>query len=106
MREKIASPACVHCEAEIDDAEHTVFHCPFWAPARAELLLAIGRPIVPEDVMDLMCGPEINQMPADQIRRRALLTTAKRHGDLFCSMVERIMGQKEEMERQRQRFKR
>jgi len=104
VRGRVASPACVQCEAEIDDAEHTVFHCPFWDPARAELLLAIGRPIVPEDVMELMCGPEINQMPADRIRRRALQTAAKRHGDLFCSMVERIMGQKEEMERQRQRL--
>lgn len=100
-RDRAARPACVHCEAEMDDAEHTVFSCPFWEPARAELTLAVGRLIIPEDVMYLLCGPVLNELPDDHTRSMMLMAAARSHSDLFCMMVETIMRQKEDLERQR-----
>ncbi|XP_016656248.1 uncharacterized protein LOC107882433 [Acyrthosiphon pisum] len=29
-RARATSPSCVHCQAALDDAEHTIFLCPFW----------------------------------------------------------------------------
>lgn len=70
---------------------------------KAELEVALGRPVVLEDVLDLLCGPVRDEVPDDPVRRRGLLATAKIHGDLFKEMVESIMGSKEELERRRQR---
>lgn len=102
-RRRAASPACVHCSTEVDDAEHTVFSCPFWEDARAELQLAVGRPTSPDDVMYLLCGVERDQLPDDPLTRTRVIAVATRHGQLFRKRVEVIMGEKEEVERRRQR---
>jgi len=52
---KFHSEACPHCPAELDDAEHTVFICNFWTGERRELEQSLGRPIRPENVMDVLC---------------------------------------------------
>ena len=98
-RGRAISEACCHCESEKDDVEHTVFNCTFWNADKLGLDRAVGRPVVPEDVSDLLCGPVREQLPEDPVRRRRLLETAKIHCDLFKEMVEAIMSKKEELER-------
>lgn len=102
-KRRAISPACPHCSEVTDDAEHTVFSCPFWDAERSELTTAVGRFVVPEDVIYLLCGPVSDELPDDPVQKRRLLAAAKKHGDMFKLMVESIMTQKEEQERQRQR---
>lgn len=52
----IASPECPHCDAPVDDAEHTLFNCPHWSDLRAEITEALGRAVGPEDVEQLLCS--------------------------------------------------
>jgi len=75
----------------------------FWNAERAGLEVAVGRSVVPEDVLDLLCGPVRDELPDDPVRRRGLLSAVKIHGDLFKEIVKSIMGSKEDLERQRQR---
>jgi hypothetical protein len=35
--QKVPSPSCVHCRADMDDAEHTLFHCVSWEEQRRDL---------------------------------------------------------------------
>lgn len=100
---KANSATCVHCSAETDDSEHTVFNCSFWDERRAVLTTAIGRPVVPEDVADLLCGPVRSELPEDPTHRMRILSEAKVQGEMFQAMVNNIMGTKEELERLRQR---
>lgn len=102
-RDKTLSPACPHCTAEIDDVEHTVFVCFFWSAERKEVEQSLGRPVRPEDVMDLLCGPSAAELPAEPPLRGKILVAAGRREAQFLDMVEAIMGCKEELERARQR---
>lgn len=99
---KVVSAECVHCPADNDDAEHTLFHCQLWEPKRRDLVIAVGRNIVLEDVEYLLCGPEREQIPEDHNLRR-LIAAATKHGELFHQMVDDILGEKEVLERERQR---
>ncbi|CAI6371311.1 unnamed protein product [Macrosiphum euphorbiae] len=96
------SPECVHCPVANDDAEHTLFYCPEWDAARAELTTALRKAVRPEDVTYLLCGLHPDDLPDDPAQRKRLCAAATTHRQLFCNMVELIMGQKEEMERARQ----
>jgi len=96
------SPACVHCTAEEDDAEHTIFSCPFWVDARGDLTRSLGRPPRPEDVADLLCNPGLDDVPTERHLRARAIAAARRNSILFNEMVEAILGQKEILERTRQ----
>lgn len=100
-RQRAANPGCVHCPAVFDDAEHTLFVCPFWNAARADIEVALRKPVGPEDVPYLLCGPQ--ELPEEPSMRRSAVAASKRHKELFLQMVEAILSEKEEMERQRQR---
>ncbi|CAI6353663.1 unnamed protein product [Macrosiphum euphorbiae] len=102
-RKKTENPGCVHCPAVFDDAEHTLFVCPFWDAARTEVAAALRNPVGPEDVLYLLCGPDPQELPDDPSLRRRLTAASLRHGELFHQMVESILSEKEELERQRQR---
>lgn len=99
---RVRNPNCVHCDAADDDAEHTIFICQFWDQERQQLARSIGRTPRPDDVVDFLCSPSIEELPSGEQRVR-LLATAARNSALFSGMVEAIMGKKEELERQRQR---
>jgi len=96
------SPACVHCQAPDDDAEHTVFVCPFWDTTRHQISTRLGRPPGPEDVADLLCLPPPDDLPPDKQQRDRILAAARTNSNLFHNMVEGIMSKKEELERSRQ----
>lgn len=81
----IASPACPHCDAPVDNVEHTLFRCCYWDAMRAPILELLGHPIDPDDVDSLLCGNHI-------VHRRC-----------FLDMVEHILDAKELAERARQR---
>ena len=102
-RKRANSPNCIHCEADIDDAEHTIFRCSFWADTRRELSMALRKEVGPEDVEYLLCGIGKDELPDDPIQSRRLAEAAHVHGRLFIDMVEMILSRKEELERQRQR---
>ncbi|CAI6362891.1 unnamed protein product [Macrosiphum euphorbiae] len=102
-RNKAPSPACPHCTAEVDDAEHTVFVCFFWSEERKEVEQSLGRPVRPEDAMDLLCGPSAAELPTEVPLRGRILAAAEKRKVQFAQMVEVIMGRKEELERARQR---
>jgi len=101
-RDKTPSPACPHCTAEVDDAEHTVFVCFFWSAERSEVEQSLGRPVRPEDVMDFLCGPSAAELPTESPLRTRILAAAGRRKGQFIHMVEKIMGSKEELERAKQ----
>lgn len=98
-RKRAQSSACSHCSAEADDAEHTIFVCPFWDEARHELSQLFRRNPRPEDVADIMCRPANEVLPTDPIQRRRCQEAASRIDLTFSQMVECIMGRKEELER-------
>jgi len=102
-RARAHSPACVHCQAPEDDAEHTVFVCPFWDINRQQLSTRLGRPPCPEDVADLLCPPPPDVLPPDRQQRGRILAAAHANSNLFLTMVEEILSRKEELERIRQR---
>lgn len=41
-----------------DDAEHTIFWCPYWVAKRTKLSKQLGRDVVPEDVERILYGPD------------------------------------------------
>jgi len=96
----VTNPGCVHCPEVFDDAEHTVFNCPFWDAARADVAAAIRKSVGPEDVQYLMCGPVLQELPEEPSTRRTLMAASVRHKELFKRMVETILAGKEELERQ------
>ncbi|KAL4085178.1 hypothetical protein QTP88_027218 [Uroleucon formosanum] len=101
-QKRTQSPACSHCSAEVDDAEHTIFVCPFWDETRYELSQLLQRKPRPENVADMLCRPIIEKLPTDPIQRRRIQKAASRVASTLSQMVECIMGRKEELERIRQ----
>ncbi|KAL4120310.1 hypothetical protein QTP88_013027 [Uroleucon formosanum] len=98
-RDRAYSPACSHCPAKVNNAEHTIFACVFWSEQRRDLALSLGRPVRPEDVQDLLCDPSTAKLPTDYHQRGRILSCSRRRREMFVKMVERIMGRKEELER-------
>jgi len=84
----------MHCTAAHNDAEHTIFLCPFWNESRAELTRSLGRPSHPKDVADLMCGTVQEDLPTERRQQVRLLAAARRNSSLFAAMVESILGKK------------
>ncbi|CAI6359213.1 unnamed protein product [Macrosiphum euphorbiae] len=101
-RDRAQSPACVHCTAEVDDAEHTTFVCPFWNEARSELSQLLRRQPRLGDVTDLLCRPIPDELPANPIQRQKIQEAVTRMADSFSRMIESIMSCKEDLERRRQ----
>ncbi|XP_008184255.1 uncharacterized protein LOC103309757 [Acyrthosiphon pisum] len=102
-RQKAENPGCVHCPAVFDDAKHTLFACPFWDAARVDVAVALRKPVGPEDVPYLLCGPVPQELPEEPSQRRMAIAASTRHKVLFQQMVEAILSEKEELERHRQR---
>jgi len=87
---------CLYCGAEDDTAEHTIFVCPHWEEKRSPVTRFLGgRAVAPGDVQDLLCGP--TGLSAADLNCRA---AAKRATCAFIEMVEAIMSNKEEDERE------
>jgi len=90
---------CGYC-GEPDTAEHTLFYCIRWEDNRTKVASFLsGRPPVPADVMDLLCGP----VEADE-RDVHLRDAFQRARVAFIEMVETIMATKEDDERYEQRY--
>ncbi|KAF0768227.1 Reverse transcriptase domain-containing protein [Aphis craccivora] len=102
-KNRATNPGCVHCPNVFDDAEHTLFNCPFWDAARADVAAAIRKSVGPEDVQYLLCGPVLQELPEEPSTRRMVMAASVRHKELFMRMVETIFARKEELVRQRQR---
>jgi len=86
-RARTQHPSYLHYLADIDDVEHTIFVCPFWAEERAELVQSLRRHSLLSDAQDLLCGPLINQLPTDNVRKRRILETVSKLSKLFTKMV-------------------
>lgn len=86
-RARATSPSCVHCQAALDDAEHTIFLCPFVDDNRAELARALNRSPCPEDVMDLLCDTKWEELPSDPAQWQRILASCSRRSELFKGMV-------------------
>jgi hypothetical protein len=97
-------PDCMHCNANSDSAEHTLFVCPFWENDRAELRRKLGRSFGPRDVQMLLCGSPPEEMPTGTQRRRDIEAAEEGLRTEFMSMVDSIMGTKQALERTRQRI--
>lgn len=102
-RDRAISPTCVHCQFLVDNAEPTIFDCPFWDVAKQELTSSLSRPPRPGDVVDLLCVPAHDDLPPNVQYRKRILAAACRNADTFHRMLEEILGEKEELERARQR---
>ncbi|KAL4135951.1 hypothetical protein QTP88_007528 [Uroleucon formosanum] len=98
-RRRAGDPHCMHCGEPDDTVEHTLFNCPFWAEDRREMEQCIGRPLQPNDVPDIILGPEQELLPDDASRRRRIETMAEGLRLAFGRMVEAILGRKEDAER-------
>jgi len=92
----------MHCHFPEDDAEHTVFVCPFWDTTRQQLSSSLGRSPDPGDFADLLCLPSPGDLPPDTQNRNRILAAALTNFNHFYTMVEVIMDKKEELERIRQ----
>ncbi|KAL4103526.1 hypothetical protein QTP88_018889 [Uroleucon formosanum] len=101
-RRRAGDPHCMHCGEPDDTVEHTLYNCPFWAEDRREMEQCIGRPLQPNDVPDIILGPEQELLPDDASRRRRIETMAEGLRLAFGRMVEAILGRKEDAERVRQ----
>lgn len=65
-----------------DGVEHTLFECPEWESLRAEMAAVLGCRPGPDDVEDLLCGRNRQDLLASR-RRRVLL-----------DMIEEVMGRR------------
>jgi hypothetical protein len=63
----------------------------------------LGRPVVPEDILSILCGPLPAEHTDDPHIRRRIISANNRRKVLLSQMIDKIMGIKEEMERERQR---
>ena len=56
---KVSSPACVYCEAALDDAEHTFFACNRWSDKRTDLERMTGC-LTPDTIVSMMIRKKEN----------------------------------------------
>ena len=71
---KVRSPACVYCEAVVDDAEHTFFACNRWSDERFELENTAGC-LTPDTIVSVM-------------------TRKKENWDAWAYFVEKVLREK------------
>jgi len=50
---KVPSPTCLYCPGEVDDAEHTFFHCSKWELQRDEVS-SVVRHLHPDNIVEKM----------------------------------------------------
>lgn len=85
---RASDPRCVYCGHPSDTPEHTLFDCPEWLESRMPVKKFLGgRDPRPEDVIDLLCGPE--DSPAE------LRSVVIRAREAFGRMVDAIIRKKE-----------
>ncbi|KAL4090895.1 hypothetical protein QTP88_025653 [Uroleucon formosanum] len=101
-RRRAGDPHCMHCDEPDDTVEHTLFNCPFWAEDRREMEQCVGRPLQPNDVPNIILGPEQELLLDDASRRRRIEAMAEGLRLAFGRIVEAILGRKEDTERVRQ----
>jgi hypothetical protein len=96
---RAADSMCTYCGDPDDTVEHTMFHCSHWENHRETMRPFInGRLPVPEDVCDIMCGPEAwSDLDAH------LQASFKRARNAFVNMVDAILSFKEADERETER---
>lgn len=82
--------------------EHTLFLGPYWADGRYETEQCIGRRIRPEDLPNIILGPEQELLPDDVLRRRRIEASEDKQRITFGKMVETSLRQEEATERNRQ----
>ncbi|XP_029173701.1 uncharacterized protein LOC114942493 [Nylanderia fulva] len=75
---------CHHCGHQRDDAEHTLEGCPSWGCERADLVAAVGRDLTMPTIVSAIVG-------------------SKDRWAAFSFFCERVISQKEEAERERER---
>jgi hypothetical protein len=63
----------------------------------------LRRPLHAGDVEEILCGPHIDELPDDLAARNRILDQARTNRREFITMVESIMTEKEEDERDEQR---
>lgn len=54
----IDSANCDYCDATIDDAEHSLFHCVKWNRERASMSTNVGDEVTPDNIVELMLSSE------------------------------------------------
>ena len=81
---KEPTTCCHHCDGDRDTAQHTLETCPAWAGERGVLVREIGE--------DLSLPAVVKEIVGRESAWRA-----------FSSFCDRVMSQKEEAERQRER---
>ena len=56
--------SCDFCECEIDDAEHTLFHCPEWKGLREAAGIGVGVTLTKDNMVDKMleCRQNLNEI--------------------------------------------
>jgi hypothetical protein len=99
-RKRADHPRCLHCGWLDDTADHILFHCSQWVVLRQEAERVIGRTLRPVDIPDILLDPEKALLPIDARAVRRLRDTVEYQRRTF-KMVEAIMGEKEELERER-----
>lgn len=57
---KEATGRCHHCEASLDDAQHTLFQCPAWEEQRTRLQRLINTDVSAEHLVNAMLVSEVN----------------------------------------------
>lgn len=79
-----SSPICLHCNLQAEDtADHTLFHCPAWQPQRSQLQSILGPLNSSEMTFRMILNPTC--------------------WSAVISFAERVMKEKEQAERNRQR---
>jgi len=74
----------------------------YWCGERRELEQSLGRPLRPEDVINLLWGLFLADLPEDIGTRSRIISASNRRKELFTHMVEVMMGCKEELDREQQ----
>lgn len=101
---KTPSAECLLCGHPTDTAKHAILECPHWAESRNGVAAYLGgRDISPSDIQDILCGPADLQTMANDTNRHARLTeAAHRCTQSFYDLVEEIMTEREQRERDRE----
>jgi len=94
---KLPDRSCGYCGHSEDTAEHTVFECPWWEHTRRPLTSLMGRRARPEDVEDILCGPQVTQIPDNHNERAASICRVEERRQAFTNG-----GGNNENERKRQ----
>lgn len=98
-RKRAGDEKCIYCGAPEDTAEHTIFVCKQWEGERSEIIDELGRNVSPDDVEEILCGPDPGQLPRDPLQAKPILLRARRVAEALSSMIKAIISKKEEDER-------